>query len=483
MTSTGRAPDQITPPPAEGKGMHLPQPAVAAPDDYVTEELLVAGTATSFDAGETPTDGRWTAAPGTEADYRTRVIVRRPASAARFSGTVIVEWFNVSAIEASPDWAFMAPEIGREGDIYIGVSAQAQGVEGGATLIDVRVDPDQANAAGVTSDVSGLKHIDPERYGSLVHPGDAYAFDIFAQVGRAAKRSAAQLLGGLEPTHVIAVGESQSAAFMTTFVNAVQPLSPAFDGFLIHSRGGGAAPLDGDLPAARGTDHDFLRSGVRVRTDLDVPVFLFETETDLTLLGYAHARQPDTDRVRTWEVAGLAHADAHFVRAIIGGPRDPNIGQLLGSSEPINVGPQHEVIQAALHHLVDWVRGGPPPPSGTTIQLTDAGDITIARDDHGIALGGVRHPLVDVPTAALSGEPPGGETAADLVNGRGGVSVLFGSTTPFDHSTLLALYPTADDYVTAFTASANQAVAAGYLLRPDADALVAEAEANRALFD
>ena len=77
-----------------------------------------------------------------EAEYRTRVVVRRPAAAEDFSGTVLVEWFNVSAIEAAPDWGYLSQEIGREGHVYIGVSAQCQGVEGGETILDVEVDPD-----------------------------------------------------------------------------------------------------------------------------------------------------------------------------------------------------------------------------------------------------------------------------------------------------------------------------------------------------
>ena len=484
MTFTGRTPEEIAAPPAEGKGMNLPQPAARTPEGYVTAERLVGGTASSFEADETPDNGHWTATPGEDAGYRTRVIVRRPESAEDFSGTVIVEWFNVSAIEASPDWAFLSEEVTREGHAYIGVSAQAQGVEGGNTLLAVNVDPEQADAAGASADTSGLKHIDPDRYGTLVHPGDAYAFDIFAQVGRAATASAGELLGGLEVTNLIAVGESQSAAFLSTFVNVVHPLNPVFDGFLIHSRGGGVAPVDGDLMAARRGENarDFFRQGVPIRTDLHVPVFIFETETDLTLLGYANARQPDTDLVRTWEVAGLAHADAHFIRSIIGGPRDPAVGDLLGCTEPINIGPQHEVLQAALHHLVSWVKGGPPPPTGTAIELTDDDEITIARDHHGIALGGVRHPLVDVPTATISGDPPGGASIDDLAGGEGGVSLLFGSTTPFDRQVLTELYGTADNYVAAFTASADEAVAAGFLLQPDADTLIAEAEANRAPF-
>ncbi len=479
-----RAPVEVAAPPAEGNGAVVPQPAVPLPEGYVQEEYFLAGTATRFDAVETPADGHWVAAPGEEAEYRTRVIVRRPESAAAFSGTVVVEWFNVSAIEASPDWAYLAQEIGREGDAYIGVSTQRQGVEGGDTILDVEVDEEAAADTGVTADTSGLKNIDPERYGTLVHPGDAYAFDIFNQVGRAARDDADRLLGGLEPTRVIAVGESQSAIFLSTFVNAVHPLDPVYDGFLIHSRGATVAPLDGDFLSAAGREDPeaALQEAVLIRTDLDVPVLLFATETDLTLLGYANARQPDTDLVRTWEVAGTAHADAHLIRAIIGGPRDPGAGSLLGCSRPINTGPHHEVVSAALHQLVAWADGGPPPPTGEPIQLTDHADPTIARDADGNALGGVRNPLLDVPVATLTGDPPDGASIDDLADGGGDVCILFGSTEPFDRATLADHYADADAYVDAFRASADAAVADGYLLRRDADELVAEAEANRALF-
>lgn len=479
-----RAADEVVAPPVEGNGMVVPQPAVPLPEGYVQEEFLIGGTATRFDAAETPDDGHWVAAPGDEADYRTRVIVRRPESPADFSGTVVVEWFNVSAIEASPDWAYLAQEIGQEGHAYIGVSTQQQGVEGGDTILDVEVDEEAAAETGATADTSGLKNIDPERYGTLVHPGDAYAFDIFSQVGAAAGEPGGGLLGELEPTQVIAVGESQSAVFLSTFVNAVHPLDPVYDGFLIHSRGANVVPLDGELLRAADTEDPeaALEDAVLIRTDLDEPVMLLETETDLTLLGYANARQPDTERVATWEVSGTAHADAHLIRAIAGGPRDPGIGSLLGCAEPINTGPHHEVVSAALHQLVDWADGGAPPPPGEPIELTDDEDTTIARDEDGNALGGVRNPLVDVPVATLTGDPPDGATIEDLADGGGDVCVLFGSTEPFDRATLVERYGTADDYLDAFRASAEAAVEAGYLLPHDADELIAEAEANRPLF-
>lgn len=480
---TGRSPAEITPPPAEGKGIALPQPAAPLPEGYVLEEFFVGGTATRFDPVETPGDGFWTVTPAEDAPYRTRVIVRRPANAEDFSGTVVLEWFNVSAIEAAPDWGYNSEEVGREGHAYIGVSTQSQGVEGGETILDVEVDPAAAANAGTATDTSGLKHIDPERYGTLAHPGDAYSFDIFSQVGRAASLSPDQLLGGFQPKQVIAIGESQSAMFLTTLVNAVHPIEPVFDGFLIHSRAANAAPLDGDfLGAAQNQDPEAaLDDGVLIRTDLDVPVVLFETETDLTLLGYVHARQPDTDRIRTWEVAGTAHADAQTLRSMLGGPRDPGIGSLLGC-ESINTGPHKEVVQALLHHLVSWAGGGQPPPSGERIEVTEGDDVVIERDEHQNAVGGVRNPLTDVPTATLSGEPPEGATVADLADGKGDLCILFGKTVPFDQTTLVALYGTADNYVQQFRASAQEQVAAGFLLQPDADELITEAEANRALF-
>lgn len=486
VTFEPSTPTDVAPPPAEGDGVALPQPAAAVPDGYVMEEYLIGGTATSFEAIDAPDDGMWTVAPAGQADYRTRVIVRRPEDPAAFSGTVLVEWFNVSAIEAAPDWGYISEEIAREGHAYIGVSAQAQGIEGGETLLTVEVDEAEAAEAGVDTDKSGLRNVDPARYGTLSHPGDAYAFDIFNQVGRVAHESPGLLLGDLVPDQVIAVGESQSAMFLTTFVNAVHPLAPVFDAFLVHSRGATVPPLDGNFRSAREASVEAGEGGdepaaVRIRTDLDVPVMIFEAETDLTLLGYARARQADTDMLRTWEVAGTSHADAQTLRAVIGGPRDPGIGSILGCGS-INTGPHKEVLQAAVHHLVMWAAGGEPPPAGERIQLDGGDGVVISRDAYGNALGGVRNPLVDVAVAALSGDPADDSNLADLTGGGSGICALFGSTTPFDRATLVEVYGTADAYVERFRASAAEQVAAGYLLPADADQLIAEAEANRALF-
>ncbi len=481
----GRSADEVTGPVTGGAGINRPQPAVPVPDGYIEEEFFIGGRAVAYDAvGELPDDGTWNVAPGdADGEYRTRVIVRRPATEEDFSGTVLVEWLNVSAVEASPDWAYISQEVGRSGHAYVSVSSQAQGVEGGETIFDVTVDSAAASELGAeaSADNNGLVNIDPDRYGTLTHPGDEYAFDIFSQVGRALTEESELLLGGLEPEQVVGTGESQSAFFLTTYANAVHPLVGTYNGYMIHSRGASAAPLDGQLDRDIDEEGDsVVDDGVLIRTDLDVPVFIFQSETDLTLLGFANARQPDTDLIRTWEVAGTAHADAHQFRALLGGPRDPSIASMIGCTDPVNTGPHHETYQAAMNHLVAWAAGGPPPPEGAPLELEVGDEIVIARDENGIALGGVRTPLVDVPTAAMTGESP---IAVDADNFRDyGVCPIFGTTTAFDRATLIELHGSGDLYLEAFATAASEAVAAGYLLQSDADELLAEAEGNVALF-
>jgi len=270
ITSPGGA--FITPP----SGLDLSQ------FGYVEQEFFVDGTARAYrSALPLGADGNWTATPdGATAHYRTRILVRRPTSPRKFNGTVIVEWLNVSGgLDAAPDWTFLHPFLKREGYAWIGVSAQFIGVEGGSSPLGF--------------DLS-LKAVSPARYGSLSHPGDSFSYDMFSQVGQALRApTVATLLDGLAPRRVIAIGESQSAFRMTTYVNAIHPDTHVFDGFLIHSRSGGAAPLSqSPQPAINAPTPTFVRG------DVDVPVLTFETETDLIGLGYFPARQPDVKPVR-----------------------------------------------------------------------------------------------------------------------------------------------------------------------------------------
>src|SRR6202020_3568173 len=89
-----------------------------------------------------------------------------------------------------------------------------------------------------------LKLLAPDRYGLLKHPGDAWSFDIFSQVG-ALLRSSAAALNVPSAERLIALGESQSAFFLVTYINAIDQAAQVFDGFFVHGRGASGADLGG----------------------------------------------------------------------------------------------------------------------------------------------------------------------------------------------------------------------------------------------
>ena len=326
---------------------------------YVAEEFFISGSARSYcPAAELGSDGCWSVSPAGAADYTTRIVVLTPADRSRFNGTVLVEWLNVSGgIDAPAVWMMAHREVLRAGHAYVAVSAQRVGVEGGQNLMGI--------------DMS-LKSQDASRYSPLHHPGDAYSYDIFSQAGRLATKE--ELLRGLRCQHVLALGESQSALFLTTYINAVDPISRVFDGFLVHSRFGSAAPLDGS------SIFDVLNSessqAVRFRPDLRVPVLTIITETDLVSgrrVGYYHARQPDTEQLRVWEIAGTAHADNYTIQVAPIDNGSAAVDDLIAAYAPtnmlmgqeldhfINFAPQHHyVLQAALAQLQQWVRTAVP---------------------------------------------------------------------------------------------------------------------------
>jgi Alpha/beta hydrolase domain len=165
---------------------------------YVEAEYFIEGQAVSYaKAGAWARDGRWAAVPAGQAPYRTRLLVLRPAVAAAFNGSVIVEWLNVSAGWDNPEFFAHAREaLLRGGFAWVGVSAQALGVQ---------LSP------------FSLKAWDPARYGTLSHPGDAYAYDIVSEVARALRApQGGDPLGGLRAQRLIAAGHSTAANGLAT---------------------------------------------------------------------------------------------------------------------------------------------------------------------------------------------------------------------------------------------------------------------------
>ena len=438
---------------------------------YVAEEYFIEGTATAYDAAKPLTsNGKWAVKPVSTAPYKTRIVVYRPEQAKDFNGTVVVEWLNVSSgFDTAAHWMHVHNAIIRSGAAWVGVSAQAVGVQGGTEAV-----------GGVAA--GGVKAADPERYGTLNHPGDIYSYDIFSQVGRAvANGPKAGPLAGFPVERVIGAGQSQGAIYLTTYVNAIQPRDEVFDGFLLHSRFAGAANLTKAPPTAAGTrPPSLMPSPSRIRTDTGVPVLTFETEYEVATGQFVNARQPDTKMFRLWEVAGTSHFDTYGAPGF--GYQDLGDGQAerdlldpaklsggpLNCSPAINSGGMYLVLNAAFSQLERWIRDGTPPPKSPRLDVTAGEAPKVNRDEHGIGLGGIRTPLVEAPIATLSSEGATGGTFCRV----------FGTTVPFDAAKLGSLYPTHADYVAKFNKATDRAVKAGFILAPDAKNLKAAAVAS-----
>jgi hypothetical protein len=437
--------------------------SLGAPDlaaaGYVEQELRVTAWARPYRSAHPtwPPDGRFELVAGDPAPVVTRVVVRRPADARDASGTVVLEWLNVSSgADAAPGYGFFGSEVVRRGHVWVGLSAQKAGIESAPALVQIE--------GGI--ELVGVRQADPERYGSLHHPGDSHAYDLFTAVARALRDPAqpGNPLGDLAVHRILATGESQSAYALTTYVDGVQLVERAIDGFLVHSRGGPAAPLDGpdgriDLDAGR---HD---PAVAIRDDLDVPVIVIETETDLLgHLRYLPARQPDADRFRLWEVAGAAHAD----RSLVG-----DFEEVLGCPGPVNRGQQRFVVRAALRWLDRWVRDpADRPPTAPRLEIevdASTGTGSFGVDEVGNVRGGVRTPCVEAPAERLSGlAAPGANRAC----------TLFGQTLPIPDEALRRRYPSVGAYLARYAAATDDAIAAGFVLPEDRDEVLADARAE-----
>ena len=121
-----------------------------------------------------------------------------------------------------------------------------------------------------------LRHLDVTAGGTITD--DSLSYDIFSQAGQAI-RSRPELLGGLPPLMLLAVGASQSASRLTPYYNSVQPLHSVYDGFLLHVGGG---PFRTDVAASSCASTPRMKSS----------------------WGQAAVRQPDTRTFRSWEIAG-----------------------------------------------------------------------------------------------------------------------------------------------------------------------------------
>ena len=402
---------------------------------YAEEEFFVSGTAVNL--------------AGQPAAYKTRILVYRPLDPARFNGTMVLEWDNVTQQFGIPFvWNWLHPMVFRDGYGYAFVAAQSA-EQCGATVPTGGTPLPQTSACNPQQ----LKGWDAERYATLSHPGDDWSYDIFSQVANAVRGNvavgSADAMAGLQVEKVIATGNSQSASRLSTYVAQVQPNAGVIDAFLIDA---GGSKNYAENPA--------------------VPVIHVQSEAEMS------AAEPTAwPNYRLWEIAGGSHGDYDHTthpqtytrpeKLPSSAETDPSSGfhahEEYGQHGPGgsvlcapaiggNQFPRRYSQRAALDHLHRWVRdssyGGDVPQPARVVFDANGNP---AKDDAGNTIGGLRLPPVDVPVATYLGD----------------ACALLGSTVTFDPVRLALRYSSHDDYVARMATAIDAAVSNGYLLAVD----------------
>jgi len=467
------------------------------PDGYVEQEYFFSGTGSIYEYTAT---GIQLVSPcpavatlGCTIPYTTRMLVIRPIKRNKFSGTVVIEPLNPSAsFDIAGIWDRSRDYFVRNGDVFVGWTSKS-----------------------VT--VNTLKTFNATRYAPLdwpympFTPGgnnavyDGITFDIAAQIGALFKDN-----GPGSPTHdldvqrVFEAGFSQDGAFTFTQAETFHALErmpgggPIYDGYVPGGTRGPSNVNFGLTPAGALPAGD-PRIQMQPR---DVPVMHINTETEIATgvlvpNGLAY-RRPDSDaaddRYRLWEVPGSSHVSNDHQDDVL--TLSLNLAELLGitAAELPPVGCTHQqfvpgpaigvpgvidpnpfpfsnVENAAFADLTDWI--GPkqtPPPHADPIGVTSTSPPTVVRDAFGNALGGVRTPFLDVPTAAYVPI----DTVAH-VTPFSGFCILYGYSVPFSEDTLQSLYLNHGDYVSQVTNNSTRLVLERFWLPPDALAVQQQA--------
>jgi hypothetical protein len=122
-------------------------------------------------------------------------------------------------------------------------------------------------------------------------------------------------------------------------------------------------------------------------------------------------------------------------------------------------------MAASIEHVNIWVKDGKLPPVSPRFEVNGN---AIARDEHGNAKGAIQLSQHFVPTGVNRGD-----------NGGAFPCNLLGIYEPFDAATLTKLYPSHNDYVKAVQTQTEKNLKAGFILKEDAEATIAEAKNSK----
>lgn len=479
---------EVTPVPVTAQS----RPFLAAAADleavgYVEEEFFLTGQANVYE---------WVGADGAvkvvagPSRYTNRILIRRPKDPARFSGNVEVNLLNATRLV---DWGgpLDFERMVKDGDIWVGITTKSLTATTLKKFDPQRYAPLDWSNPAPENERCQEPSIIPRYTTGNISPGmmpaimrdttqeDGLVWDMIGQLGlllKSDKRYA--VLPGFAQPKLFMTGISQSALMINTWLAAFHNLyrtadgKPVYDGYMpiVGANMLRLAQCSVDVPAQDPRSQAPL---------LDVPIIKIYSEAEMNYGRYT--RRPDEIRrnsgVVTYEIAGAPHARGDIPgrpRKALGTPSDEDVAKALAGLPKMPRTPLPEgmmpndfawapALRAALHNLEQWSNKGVTPPQTPGIKLDTS--LAIVRDQHGNALGGMRMPYIDVPTARYIG------ALAET-----GLASITGTKVPFDEAKLKALYGDHATYVRKFSEATGAALKAGLILPEDAADMKAAAD-------
>jgi hypothetical protein len=380
---------------------------------YVTEEYFVSGTA----AGQ---------------PYKTRILIRKPATPQQFSGMMVGEPTHRGGNALICQFARFG--IGKRGHGCVTVAARRINLNNPLTL----------NA--------GLKEFNFARYGDL-QVADSQTNEIIAQVGRLIR---ANLSGGpmvdYPVRQLVLSGTSDSSGATRTYMSSASQLdhaelrmpdlSPIYQGFFVTSTLGNAIVPITDVPT------------IQMPSQSEVHDQSSATQGGV-LVGVQY-RRPDSEvpggnQFRLYEVAAMSHNDARENPAFA------------GCTHPLSHFPHGALTFMGLQHLLDWSTHGTIPPRAPYIETSTvlSHGTRVVLDEHGNAKGGVRSTYLDVPAFTFT-----------IPNSGPGLCSQTGWTTPFSAGKMKELYRNHGGYVSRIQHRLKELLDDGWFPREYADEYV-----------
>lgn len=427
---------------------------------YVEEEYFLRSTVNIYDVDENDNP----VVVRTDMPYKNRILVRKPKDLNKFSGRVYVDIMNATQNYDIEDlWHRMYLWCMEQGHGYVGITSKPV-------------------------NVMSLKYFDFERYESLnwsngeavpqpavlryaTIPGteEGLFWDMLGQLCCLLKHGEVNnCFGGAKVDYVYLSGQSQSGAYLNTYINY-------FDQYALDSYGkklfDGYFNIVGSLVQREIKQEEkigpLMLIGRNIRPT-DVPFISVSSEGDLTLFNLffdgdllkfkVPNKDEENDKCRYYEIAGTPHTD--IVCPVLcdieeirktKGPL-PNLNEKL--LDTLNDIPTEFYLCGLLEKLHIWASQKIAPP---VVEPFKRGDHGLIRDEHKNVLGGLRSPFLDVPIAtyiASNSDDPEG---------------ISGKMIYFSKEKFIQLYQTKKNYLRNFADYVDAQVQDGWISKTSAE--------------